>query len=79
MAWPGDWTLIDTAGADSPQAFLYLDCETIKVQGLLCFRVLPQRHQLELLFCYLVVAPQFNYFEELDIRDSAVGDLGSVR
>lgn len=35
VARPGDWTLTDRTGADNPQAFSYLDCEGIKVQGLL--------------------------------------------
>lgn len=51
------WIAKDTRGS--------WDCEDIKAQGFL-FRIPPWKHQLELLFYYLVVAPGLNNFRALD-------------
>lgn len=77
VAWPGDWTLRDRAGADNLQDFSYLDCEGIKVQGLPCSESFVRGTSSSC--CYIVIASQFIFFKELDIRDSAMGDLGLIR
>lgn len=50
-----------------------------KSPGFPLFVVPPRRHQLELLFCYLAIAPRLNYFKDGDVWDSAIGILGTSR
>lgn len=51
-------------------------CKTLDLP---LFRIPSQKHQLELSFCYLVFAPRWNCFKDLDIWASAMGMWGRAR
>lgn len=46
-----------------------------KCPGCLCLESLLRGNQLKLLFCYSVIVPRLNNFKDLDVWDSALGNL----
>lgn len=52
------------------------DVTKYKILEVSLFGALAQKHQLELSFCYFVIAPRWNCFKDLNIWGSAMGTWG---
>lgn len=74
--WPSQWIgLSETQQQPRSSHFPVLRLGRYKNPGFPFFWGPPQRHQLELIFSYLGIAPRLNHFKYWDVWDSITGNL----